>query len=472
MRLLKRGRKLLRVRDKRALATSSCADTCCDGACANYVKVRWCCDPTREAWTFMNRPDCPGYVDWLGSLSTTDPQVFRLATDPSQTCWSTDPVPEGNIRAYSDIPAGALILPRGVESEIVDGCADDRCGPCPECCGSRFMPTGCGSNSTVPGENVCCECGDNYTLTITETANSRATGTHYADPCTTFPSIGTQPSWESRATHTATFTFGCREVDDGNGGTRLERFVTGRSVLERTRTINYARIVYYFPVDNFDPRPCGLIEFGQGRTVVDTQTFERTWEEAYGGEGCGLTRNFVARLGPENLIPGNLTGMGTGIARFDIFGECFGSDSVSLPVCDNPFSFECQMGIPFSGYNMQWTGSRNCDGGAFTESGTFGGGQSNWSEVTVIQGDTTNPAFDTLWPGGQAGSWEYSVQWNTSGGEACDADPCGQQQPIMLRPKDNIHRLDTKPAKYENLTREQILQRALRGVKGCNCGKR
>lgn len=460
---------------RRALLSSSCAAECCgSGPCPNYVKVRWCCDIEREAWVWMNRPDCPGYQEDIPSLSTTDPQTFRLTSDPTNTCWTTDPQGEGNIRAYADIPPGAMLLPRGANAEILDGCLDARCGECPECCGSRLMPPGCGGGLST-SERVCCECGDDYTLTITETSQSSGLATHYADPCTTFPSIGAGPSWEVSVTRTATFHFGCREVPDGSGGTRLERVVTGQSVMRRIDKEHWALIRYHFPVDQNDT--CYLESFTPAyRTVTTEREFVRTWEELGGGEGCGLTREAVAQTTPHDLGLDRAT-FGSGAfqaaSRFDLFGECNGELSQTLSACSDlpggPNSTACRFGLGTVGWAVQWSGNKTCSGGTYGETGTS-------TVVTNVRVDTivnNQPAGETLWLGAEAVEWRYDIAWQVTGGRPCFADPCGQQQPADLRLRSDTRPRDIRPRAGEPLTKEQILSLALRGFgKGCNCGKR
>ena len=474
MRLLKRGRKLLRVRDKRALATSSCADRCCDGACPNYVRIAWCCDHAVVGWLWMNRPECPGHIPSRPSFRTDGPQVFRISDDPSQTCWATDPLPEGNVRTYADIPPAELILLQHLtaSAEIVDNCADARCGPCPECCGSRYMPIGCGDNTNPPGEFRCCECGDGYTLTITETSQSSAVGTHYQDPCTVFPSIGSQPSWEVSATHTATFNFGCREVPDGNGGTTLQREVTGSSTIRIERAGHYATIRYRFPLQTGDP--CFLESFSRGRDVFQNTDSVDGWVQFGGGEGCGLTVRQASRLGAIDFsLLGTTRGFGYGLNRYNLLGECSGQHEQWIPACSDelggPDNFLCRMGVDRVGFSVQWDGNQSCNGGAFTESGSF-------VNLAGLRSDTSvngQPLQETTWGGVESGSWVHSITWAVTGGEPCDADPCGQQNPAGLQARANTARLDSKPPATEKplaALLEDVLQRRLR--KGCNCGKR
>ncbi len=455
MRLLKRGRKLLRVRDKRALATSSCADTCCDGACPNYVKVRWCCDPAREAWVYMNRMDCPGYRDWLLSLSPTEPQTFKLSSNPQDACWTSDPLPEGNIRTYAEVPAGAFFVPVSADSFIVDSCLDPACDNCPECCGSNELPEGCGD----VGKPRCCECGDNYTLTITETARTTVTGTDYEYPCTIGLSTGhTQPAAEQVFTRTATFTFTC----DPTTNTRV---VTGVSRVDGRLDLHYANIRVR------DDNACELVSIARGRTQTNLTQYEQTWNDLHTGqEGCGLTRSEVGVLLPTAIIlgmPFDLTAYG--VFRYDA-GECAGQFERSIEACSQEGGGTngraCQFGLGSIRSTVAWSGSQACDGGAFEESGTFVG-LASLPVALTNQGGT----FEGLWNGTQAGEWYYSCRWSVSAGDPCRSDPCANQNPVGFA-KATSTRLDTKPMQSESLKREQILQRALRGVKGCNCGKR
>lgn len=460
---------------------------CCDSTCPNYVLVRWCCDPERTAWAWMNRPECPGHVPAYPSLSATAPQTFKVNSDPASACWTSDPIPEGNVRAYGDVPQGAVFIPFGEGTVLVDSCLEPACLNCPECCGSRTMPDGCG-DGTVGGAAICCECGDGYTLTISEVMIARGMGTHYADPCTTFPAIGhTQPTWDHEVRRTATFVFGCEEVGDGNGGTFLRRKVTGQSVMTISRIKYYARIEYHFP--QFTGDPCFLIAATQGRTEVELdETIERTWEElGNGGEGCGLTRRAAAEAGPSvgGLGTFGLSKHGVGVNRYDALGDCSGFEETWFDGCSveagGEFGTACRFGINRIGSEVRWSGTQNCDGGTFHEDGeyvTVGG----LPVETIING--VGPE-DAAWTGAERGAWAYDLTWSVSGGEECQVDPCQDQNPVGLtrekvrseRRAREIGRFVGKVigANVQVLDAERLLAMALRGAwsdgAGCSgCG--
>ena len=410
----------------------------------------------------MNRPDCGAYIPGVPSLSAERSEVFRDPDDPSATCWRTDPLPEGNMRPFADIPIEertSIVLWSNIV--LVGGCADDSCGPCPECCGSRLMPdVTCGDGDGIGSR--CCECGDDYTLTITESATGSGTGTHYADPCTTFPAIGhTQPTWEVRATHTASFHFGCETVDLGAGPV-LRRKVTGQSVVRIVRRTFFANIEYHLPTSNADPEQCHLISVSQGRTVEEVAEFTRTWDQlAIGDEGCGITPSVASQLGP--MAMGLAQGRGYGLRQYNA-GECNGEyqqwfDGCS-PEAGGPFGIPCSFGIPRVGFDVQWTGYQSCTGGGFTENGTYH--QTGPVPVTTIVNG--GPPGDTTWLGGEAGSWSYSLQYGVGGGRRCESDPCANQQPFLLR---------AAKTRQGIVTGASILDRALNAkAKDCNCGKR
>lgn len=427
----------------------------------------------------MNRPDCPGHVPAYPSLSTTAPVTFKVTADPLSACWTSDPVPEGNVRAYADIPAGAVFVPFGNGTVIAGGgCLDPICLNCPECCGSRSMPNRCGDFSDPPGVFICCECGDDYTLTISERAQSVATGTHYADPCTVYPSIGTQQSWDSTVTHEATFHFGCEEVDGGPEGTFLRRKVTGQSVVTIRRNGYYARIVY-----TVGPGTCSLVSFGAGRTETFEEEFTNGWE-SFLGEGCGLTLRQVARLGPEDWsVTRTSRGLGYGIARFINLGECFGQHAEWTPGCSDdlggPFNPACRFGLAAVGFSVAWSGSQGCDGGTFEETGTF----ANLAAMRVeeVVNGVQTPG-DPSWQGAEAGSWSYSCTWAKTGGAPCQQPPCEDQQPAGLirerikreRAARNVGRLlaplaiDARAS--TGLTRDQLLDWAASPSRAGGCG--
>jgi len=457
VRLLKRGRKLLRVRGSRALATSGCADKCCDGGCANYVLVRWCCDPERTAWAFMNRRDCPDWRDWMPSLSPTEPQTFKVTADPASACWTTDPVPEGNVRRYADIPANAVFIPFGPDSVIVDGCDVPECLNCPECCGSKELPLPCGDY----GPTTCCECGDNYTLTITETARTTVQGTDYEYPCTVGLSTGhSQPAAEQVFTRTASFTFTC-DPDTG------QRIVTGTSSVNGRLDMHYANIRVR------DDNACELVSIARGRTQTTLTDYEQQWTDLHSGqEGCGLTRSEAGILLPTAIIlgmPFDLTAYG--VFRYDVQGDCSGQFERSIEACSTegggPNGRACQFGIGTIRSSVAWSGSQACDGGSFEESGTFVG-------LASLPVALTNQAgtFEGLWNGTQAGSWFYSCRWNVTGGDPCRQDPCANQNPVGFA-KSTSNRVDTLPIKPGASIadmRDTILQKRL--GKRCNCGKK
>lgn len=469
IRLLKRAGRLLRLPSGR-LATTECRDRCCNGsACPNYVLVRWCCEPERTAWVYMNRLDCPGHVDWLPTLSATEPQTFKVSADPTSACWTTDPLPEGNVRAYRDIPTGSVIIPLDEASFIVDSCLVPECLNCPECCGSRNMPEGCGDF----GPLRCCECGDNYTLTISETMTASGFGTHYADPCTTFPAIGhQQPTWEHQFTHTASFRFECEEVDLG-AGPFLRRKVVGQSVITIRRLVHYAVIDYTFPTQAGDP--CFLNSASQGRTVVQTdETIVRSWDQlGIGAEGCGLTRSQAARFGPSvgGLGTLGLSKHGVGVGLYDA-GDCSGTDATWYAGCSveagGDFGTACQFGISRIGSEVQWSGSQGCNAGAFSETGTYvavGG----LPVSTIING---NGPVDSLWTGAEEGTWAYNLQWSTTGGDACQQDPCSKQEPVGLT-KTTLKGAKNTGSLAMRVGNGSVLDRALNAkAKDCNCGKR
>lgn len=424
----------------------------------------------------MNRPDCPGHVPDYPSLPLTGPQTFKVSADPLSACWTSDPLPEGNVRAYRDIPADAIFIPFGVDAVLVDGCDVPECLNCPECCGSRTMPNRCGQNSDPPGEVVCCECGDDYTLTLTETMRASGVGTHYADPCTVFPAIGhTQPTWDIESSRTATFHFGCEEVDDGNGGTFLRRKVTGVSVARIVSRRHRALIEYHFPVDQNDT--CYFISAGVGRTeVLRDETFTRTWEElGIGAEGCGLTRRAAAYFGPGVNLFGTLGavyGVGLGETRYDVDGECSGSSATWTDGCDpslgGEFAIACRFGVSRVGSEVVWAGDQECRGGSFTESGTYTAvGQ--LPATVVVNG---LPPSDTDILGAESGTWEYTQAWGVSGGRECQQDPCTKQEPIGLA-KTRIKGEKSARSLADGRGGGSVLDRALNAkAGGCNCGKR
>lgn len=475
----------------RARLGASGEPCCCDGTCPNYVRVVWCCDPLRVAWLWMNRPECAGHIPTLPVIPLDGPVTVALGA-PGQNqvsnCWKTDPVPEGNVRTFAAIPPGEIVVwDADGTPEIVDNCGDPRCGPCPECCGSRTMPGGCGGwASPDAGAGTCCECGDDYTLTITETMRASGRATAYADPCTTFPSIGEGPSWDVEITRTATFVFGCEEVTE-DGVTFLRRKVTGSSVLRRVRRGHYARIEFQVPRDNFDPTPCALISFQPGhRTVEESAEFVRSWNElAIGGEGCGLTRDQVAVAGPEDWglsRPGLSMGAFQAAGRFDL-GECFGSLTQYIGPCDAILggvdAWSCRMGTAPIGFEVQWTGSRNCDGGSYSETGSFQAANVLLRADVVVQ-QLGNPnsgiPFEGTWGGDEAGEWTYGVAWQKSAGRACFVDPCVAQGgegtgKVMARRMGNGVK-----SKAGTMTREGLLEWASSKVAstmgGCGgCGK-
>ena len=460
MRLLKRGRKLLRNRENRTLVTSACADKCCD-PCPNFVRVQWCCDPLRRAWAYMNRPECPSYREGTRSFSATESQTFRLTDDPSATCWRTDPLPDGNIITRAQLlalPIGEqLVVGNALDAGLVilDNCEDETCGPCPECCGSTYTPDGCGDIPT--SDYVCCECGDNYTLTITETSQSSSVA-EFLHPCTVYPAIGSLTNGECHITHTATIHFGCEEVDDGNGGRVLRRKVTGKHIVDVTYRKTFATIRYLF--GNDAPEGCQLQSFSTGRVVEDIRHFEYPWT---GGEGCGLTLSAVSRGGvcggPRAIGPSY------GFGRFIGQGECSGVYSQTVDPCDpdqggSAGSRGCQMGLPYEGFNTRWSGARDCDGGTFSESGDWINSRVGLDADTSVNG---GPLLPTSWGGAERGTWEYSISWQKTGGDACNDDPCTKQQPALVKPDQPRRRV----------TASAILENALNAKpKGCNCGKK
>lgn len=460
MRLLKRGRKLLRVRDKRALATASCADRCCDGGCPNHVLARWCCDPERTGWVYMNRRDCPGYRDWLPSFSATEPQTFKVSPAASDACWTTDPVPEGNVRTYADIPGGAFFVPVSDQSFIVDSCLVPECLNCPECCGSRTMPQGCGDGSN--GEPTrCCECGDNYTLTITETERITVNGTDYEYPCTVGLSTGhSQPAGESIVTRTASFRFVC----DTTTNTRR---VIGASTVDGATTLHLADIVVQ--PDN----SCLLVSITRGRTVVTPVNYSQTWNELQGGqEGCGLTRREVAILFPTGLFVGDPFELQSwGVNQYDVGGVCAGQYERSMEACSpeagGPNGRACQLGIGVVRSSVAWSGNQSCNGGAFEETGTF-------KTLGALPVDFTNGVgtFFGSWNGVQEGEWFYSCRWNITPGDPCQSDPCQNQNPVGLA-KSTTSRVEVAaPDPSQSMADRLKSILAKRSRKGCNCGRK
>lgn len=405
----------------------------------------------------MNRRDCPGFREDIPSFSVDGPQTFKVSPEPTSACWTTDPVPEGNVRAYADIPASAIFIPVGPESFIVDSCLVPECLNCPECCGSREMPdVTCGEGFNGPRK--CCECGDNYALTIIERMERHEVGTHYGDPCTNYPALAyEQPVLDIVETHEATFNFGC--VD----GVRV---VTGIGRINTLAQTHYADLRVHYPTTPTDS--CYVESISRGRTQETTIEQAYQWGDRQPGlEGCGVTRQSIRQLTPSSDAPLS----GYGLAKYDFEGVCFGSESRFSDGCltenGGPNGVSCQFGID-PGSSVEWSGSQSCRGGSVRESGTFVLPLSNPVAMYINGG----PAQEGLYLGARSGTWTYSIEWNVTRGDLCQQDPCSKQEPVGLT-KTTLKGAKNTGSLAMRVGNGSVLDRALNAkAKDCNCGKR
>lgn len=167
--LLKRGRKLVKVGRKLALATAACIARCCR-RCPGPVLRRKCdryCPDTTTAYGFwridLDALIAPGGITWRQWIADNDAaltpcRLIQFGTDP-ENCYVLD---RNCSRCFwsgcnynLDIPSLPVVPPELINPRLA---TCDDCILCVECCASMVW-------RDCSGMDRCYECGSNYRLT-------------------------------------------------------------------------------------------------------------------------------------------------------------------------------------------------------------------------------------------------------------------------------------------------------------------
>lgn len=403
--LLGTRRGLIGDRTLRALLSSTCADSCCGTLGCRWIKLVWCCDPDRFFWLRMNELACSNYSPLLYTI----PDDRRVTFSVDGNCYTTDP--DHIVPSEADIPAGEQTAPAHLHppadgSTIVGGCEDDRCNPCPECCGS-VIAGWCG----FP-DPTCCECGSVYILDINVSYAGSSTIQPY-DQCALALFPATFEHESSAWTIALRYLYRCDLV----GG------LPTRSIVQIQREITHTQSEGRVDGDLTCCDRGGILSMVQAApNQIPTPGFDHQPPP----EGCGYDPR-----GLPSILSGAISGdqiMQWKLAQPD---QCAHEENFTDD-CQPP-NFNCLLGLP-DYRRSTWNISRGCSGGTVTAAYEFRQGGNVLGQVTPRGGGncSCNPACDVptpiSWLGLVTGSSTYTASWSTSIVEACNEPPCANQQ--------------------------------------------
>lgn len=413
--LLGSSRGLFKHPTRPGLVIHPCPECCTNDPCARFVAIFWCCDAETRGWVNVNDPACPTHNPDAYTLPVTV-DVSIVYAGPPASCYRTDHTQTSTL---ADIPSGEAIIPSPRRSlgDAVDGtgCLDQRCPPCPECCGSNGPDVSFGHCGNLP---QCCHCGSTYELHIsgdyTESRTARVTDPCFAPP--TPPTIyGPFPALTASASGQTVIQYGC----DKN--------------LQRTRAVLSRSGTYTETVGGVDALTACCDNGGYFRSIVPIvlgSTSEPVSFAVAGSEGCGLTRDAVG------MSPGWGWFLGVGLSTDDVLRQCSGrvdfvQDCQQIPGCGVE-------GIP-NEFHAAWSGDTSCFGGTFTISvtevfrGTIGGlcaffPGGSCSASPPCDGPTPVP---TTYGAIITRTMTYSHAWSIVNRVPCAIDPCNLPAPAQ-----------------------------------------